>query len=228
MRRKRPWSCASEDRQIATESYDKLVLSPGAPSVHPSLPGIDLPGIFHVRTVPDARAIREWIERGDRLAEEQLCRHPVVGPGDSRGGGWRRLHRARDGGKSDPSRPRGDLGSRGFHVIGPLDPEIACLVEGHMQKHGLKLVLNDGVSGFKQLEAAPLKFRPAPVDSARRCGDSRHRCATRHNPLENPPGLRSASVAASSWTNRCAPAIRIFLRSAMRSRSGISSPGNSP
>ena len=49
---------------MTTESYDKLVLSPGAPSVRPPLPGIDLPGIFQVRTVPDARAIREWIERG--------------------------------------------------------------------------------------------------------------------------------------------------------------------
>ena len=36
--------------QVTTESYDKLVLSPGAPSVRPPLPGIDLPGIFQVRT----------------------------------------------------------------------------------------------------------------------------------------------------------------------------------
>ena len=50
--------------EVTTESYDKLVLSPGAPSVRPPLPGIDLPGIFQVRTVPDVRAIREWIERG--------------------------------------------------------------------------------------------------------------------------------------------------------------------
>lgn len=50
--------------EVSTESYDKLVLSPGALSVRPPLPGIDLPGIFQVRTVPDARAIREWIERG--------------------------------------------------------------------------------------------------------------------------------------------------------------------
>ena len=50
--------------EVTTESYDKLVLSPGAPSVRPPLPGIDLPGIFHVRTVPDVRTIREWIERG--------------------------------------------------------------------------------------------------------------------------------------------------------------------
>ena len=50
--------------EIKTETYDKLVLSPGAPSVKPPLPGIDLPGIFSVRTVPDARKIREWLEKG--------------------------------------------------------------------------------------------------------------------------------------------------------------------
>src|SRR5512136_629491 len=50
--------------EVTTHSYDKLVLSPGAASVRPPLPGIDLPGIFHVRTVPDAREIRTWIERG--------------------------------------------------------------------------------------------------------------------------------------------------------------------
>ncbi|MFI5155431.1 MAG: FAD-dependent oxidoreductase, partial [Chitinophagales bacterium] len=50
--------------EVTTEGYDKLVLSPGAPSIRPPLPGIDLPGIFEVRTVPDARAVREWIEKG--------------------------------------------------------------------------------------------------------------------------------------------------------------------
>ena len=53
-----------ESGKESTESYDKLVLSPGAASVHPPLPGIDLPGIFHVRTVPDVLKIREWIEKG--------------------------------------------------------------------------------------------------------------------------------------------------------------------
>ena len=58
--------------EVTTEPYDKLVLSPGAPSVRPPLPGIDLPGIFHVRTVPDARAIREWIERGHVLPRRDV------------------------------------------------------------------------------------------------------------------------------------------------------------
>ena len=54
-----------ETGEVTTHSYDKLVLSPGAVSFHPPLPGIDLPGIFHVRTVPDAKQIREWVEKGN-------------------------------------------------------------------------------------------------------------------------------------------------------------------
>ena len=44
------------------EKYDVLVLSPGAAAIRPPLPGIDLPGIFTLRTVPDSRKIREWID----------------------------------------------------------------------------------------------------------------------------------------------------------------------
>lgn len=146
---------------ITTETYDKLVLAPGAASVRPQLPGIDLPGIFHVRTVPDTRAIREWLDKGtDFLAGmsnyigiqmvKPVTRAVVIG------GGFIGLETAEN------------LIHRGFEVtliqkgpqlLGPLDPEIACLVEGHMQKHGLKLVLNDGVSGFKQLEGGAVEVQ---------------------------------------------------------------------
>ena len=44
------------------EPYDQLVLSPGAAPIRPPWPGIDLPGIFTLRTVPDSREIRNWIE----------------------------------------------------------------------------------------------------------------------------------------------------------------------
>jgi len=43
------------------ERYDVLVLSPGAAPIRPLLPGVDLPGIFAVRTIPDSRRIRSWI-----------------------------------------------------------------------------------------------------------------------------------------------------------------------
>jgi NADPH-dependent 2,4-dienoyl-CoA reductase/sulfur reductase-like enzyme/rhodanese-related sulfurtransferase len=147
--------------EVTTESYDKLVLSPGAASVHPPLPGIDLPGIFHVRTVPDARTIREWIEKGTTFLAgmynysgiqmvKPVRRAVVVG------GGFIGLETAEN------------LVHAGFdvtliqkpdHVLSPLDPEIACLVQGHVRKHGVKVIANDGVVGFKQLDGGALEVQ---------------------------------------------------------------------
>ncbi len=45
-----------------TDSYDTLVLATGARSVVPPVPGTDLPGVFALRNVADAVAIREWLE----------------------------------------------------------------------------------------------------------------------------------------------------------------------
>lgn len=38
-------------------SYDALVLAPGAAAIKPPLPGVDLPGIFQMKTVPDRWAV---------------------------------------------------------------------------------------------------------------------------------------------------------------------------
>jgi NADPH-dependent 2,4-dienoyl-CoA reductase/sulfur reductase-like enzyme/rhodanese-related sulfurtransferase len=138
--------------QVTTEKYDKLVLSPGAAPIRPPLPGIDLPGIFSVRTVPDAREIREWIEQGlSDLTEE----HTSTGfqPLDKTkravvvGGGYIGLEMAEN------------LAHRGLEVtivemldqvMAPLDPECARLVERHLEKNGVRLALNDAVAGFKK------------------------------------------------------------------------------
>ena len=110
--------------EVTTESYDKLVLSPGAPSVRPPLPGIDLPGIFQVRTVPDARAIREWIERGTTFlaGHVQLLGHPVREADAAGRGDRRRLHRPRDGGEPGPCRVRGDARRDARSGPGPARP----------------------------------------------------------------------------------------------------------
>jgi len=141
-----------ETGELSVESYDKLVLSPGAQSVRPPLPGIDLPGIFHVRTVPDARQIREWLERGsaflagmDRYSGFQTLRpktRAVV-----IGGGFIGLETAEN------LVHRGfevTLIQRGDQVMGPLDQEMARVVAGYLEQHGVRMMLNDGVSGFKQ------------------------------------------------------------------------------
>jgi NADPH-dependent 2,4-dienoyl-CoA reductase/sulfur reductase-like enzyme/rhodanese-related sulfurtransferase len=145
--------------EVTTESYDKLVLSPGAPSVRPPLPGIDLPGIFPVRTVPDAREIREWIERGTsflagmgRYSGFQIARPPmravVVG------GGFIGLEMAEN------------LTQRGFEVtvveladqiLAPLDPEYGRIVADFLERHGVHVALSDGVERFDQSEDGSLE-----------------------------------------------------------------------
>ena len=147
--------------EVTTEHYDKLVLSPGAPSVRPPLPGIDLPGIFQVRTVPDVRAIREWIERGTTFLAGmynysgiQFVKPPkravVIG------GGFIGLETAEN------------LMHLGFEVtlvemldqvLAPLDREFARLVQEYLKRHGLHLALNDGVAAFKQLEGGVLEVQ---------------------------------------------------------------------
>ena len=87
--------------EVTTESYDKLVLSPGAAPIRPPLPGIDLPGIFSVRTVPDARTHPRVA--GSRRGRQD--RHGLVHgvpdrhEAEARGRGRRRVHRPRDGGE---------------------------------------------------------------------------------------------------------------------------------
>ncbi|MGE5360988.1 MAG: FAD-dependent oxidoreductase [Bacteroidales bacterium] len=146
---------------VTTESYDKLVLSPGAPSVHPPLPGIDLPGIFHVRTVPDVKKIREWVERGTSFLAGMFSYSGMQFVKPTRravvvGGGFIGLETAEN------------LVHVGFDVtlvqkldqlLAPLDPELARLVEEHMKKHGVHLVLGDGVAGFKQLDEGAIEVQ---------------------------------------------------------------------
>jgi NADPH-dependent 2,4-dienoyl-CoA reductase/sulfur reductase-like enzyme/rhodanese-related sulfurtransferase len=144
--------------EVTTESYDKLVLAPGAVSVRPPLPGIDLPGIFQVRTVPDVRSIREWIAGGtDFLAGLfnysgiQFVKPPrravVIG------GGFIGLETAEN------------LVHAGFEVtlvemldqlLAPMDREFARLIEEHLKRNGVQLALGDGVAGFKPLDGGAL------------------------------------------------------------------------
>ena len=147
--------------KITTETYDKLVLAPGAPSVRPPLPGIDLPGIFQVRTVPDVRTIREWIEKGTEFLAGMYnysgmqfvrpARRAVV-----IGGGFIGLETAEN------------LIHAGFdvtlvemldQVLAPLDPEFARLVEEHLKRHGVHLALDDGVAGFEQRDGGVLEVQ---------------------------------------------------------------------
>jgi NADPH-dependent 2,4-dienoyl-CoA reductase/sulfur reductase-like enzyme/rhodanese-related sulfurtransferase len=141
-----------------TESYDQLMLSPGAKSVRPPLPGIDLPGIFHVRTVPDARTINEWIEKGNPFLAGM---HAYSGFQTLRpktravvvGGGFIGIETAEN------LIHRGfevTLLQRGNQVMGPLDVENARVLEAHLIKHGVKVIFS-GATGFKKTKKSDLE-----------------------------------------------------------------------
>ncbi|MGC9327542.1 MAG: NAD(P)/FAD-dependent oxidoreductase, partial [Candidatus Hinthialibacter sp.] len=50
--------------QSLTAPYDALVIATGASPIVPPLPGVDLPGVFAVRTIPDAEAMRTMLDAG--------------------------------------------------------------------------------------------------------------------------------------------------------------------
>jgi NADPH-dependent 2,4-dienoyl-CoA reductase/sulfur reductase-like enzyme/rhodanese-related sulfurtransferase len=145
--------------KVTTEKYDKLVLSPGAAPIRPPLPGIELPGIFSVRTVPDARHMREWLDRdaGDRSGMNSYTGYQTVTKPRRAvvvGGGFIGLEMVEN------------LVHRGLEVtlveklnqvMPPLDPEMARLVERYMVKHGVRLELNDGVAGFQKVKDGSLE-----------------------------------------------------------------------
>jgi NADPH-dependent 2,4-dienoyl-CoA reductase/sulfur reductase-like enzyme/rhodanese-related sulfurtransferase len=127
--------------QVYRERYDALVLAPGASPLRPPLPGIDLPGIFALRTIPDSRRIRNWI------VEHQVKQAVIVG------GGFIGLEMAEN------------LVKRGIavtllemlpQVMPPLDPEMVTPVHDRLMAHGVQLRLGDGVTGFEQTSEGTL------------------------------------------------------------------------
>jgi len=149
--------------EVTTERYDKLVLSPGAAPIRPPLPGIDLPGIFGVRTVPDASQIRDWIDErrgrasgmdtysGFQTLKRQL-RAVVVG------GGFIGIETAENlvGIGFEVT-----LLQRGAQIMSPLDPEMARYVERHLDKHGVQVKLNAAASEFRQAADGSLEVLTA-------------------------------------------------------------------
>lgn len=121
-----------EDRD---EQWDRLVLAPGAAPVRPALPGLELPGVFSLRTIPDARRIRAWLDESPR-------RHAVVV-----GGGFIGLEMAEN------------LRERGLEVtileklpqlMPPLDREMAAFVAEHVRGKGVEVRLETGLAGIAQ------------------------------------------------------------------------------
>ena len=117
------------------ESYDKLLLSPGAKPTQPRFPGADSDRLFTLRTVEDTLRIRAYID-------EHHPRSAVLA-----GGGFIGLELAEN------LRELGmdvTIVQKPMHLMTPFDPDMAALIHGEMRQHGVKLALGHTVEGFAQ------------------------------------------------------------------------------
>ncbi len=124
------------------EPYDALILSTGAKAIRPPLPGIDLPGIFVLRTIPDSRKIRDALQTATRAV--------IVG------GGFVGLEMAEN------LRHRGlevTLIEMANQVMPPIDPEMAVMIANRLEKNGVQLCLDTSVESFAKNEKGSLTVK---------------------------------------------------------------------
>lgn len=119
-----------------TESYDYLILSPGAKPITPDIPGLsEARNVFTLRNIPDTDRIKQYVD------EVQPKEAVIVG------GGFIGLEMAEN------------LADRGVQVtviemanqvMAPLDYEMAAIVQSHLKEKGVRLILEDGLKEFHE------------------------------------------------------------------------------
>ena len=132
----------SAEQGTYEESYDALLLAPGAKPIKPPIPGIAHERILTLRTVPDADALQ-------KLASDyaDTGRAVVVG------GGFIGVEAAEN------LRERGlsvTLVEAAPHILAPFDTDMVKRAEQELNEHGIGLVLKNGVARFEEAQDAPL------------------------------------------------------------------------
>lgn len=122
--------------EVYTESYDKLVLSPGAEPLRPRIEGIDSPKIFTLRNVPDTDAIKGFLQQTNPK------KAVVVG------GGFIGLEMAENLHEAGVQVTVIEMADQ---VMAPLDFSMAAMVHQHLTSKGVTLLLGDGVKKFETL-----------------------------------------------------------------------------
>ena len=121
------------DGKEYVESYDKLLLSPGASPVVPPLEGIDSKGIFTLRNVSDTDRIKAY------MAEHKVKRAVIVG------GGFIGLEMAENLKHAGAQVAVVEMANQ---VMAPIDFSMAALVHEHLQQQDVRLYLEQAVEGF--------------------------------------------------------------------------------
>lgn len=130
---------SNEEKGEYEESYDYLVLSPGARAIKPNIEGINHQKIFTLRNIPDTDNIKAYVDKKGVKSAVVI------------GGGYVGVEMAEN------------LKRRGLevtiveaapHIMAPLDTDIVSIVEKEILDRGVHLILNDGVKAFKDLDGS--------------------------------------------------------------------------
>lgn len=117
------------------ESYDKLILSPGAKPTQPKVSGLGLDKVFTLRTVEDTFRIKKYVT-------ENAPKSAILA-----GGGFIGIELAEN------LRELGldvTIVQRPKQLMNPFDPDMASFIHNEMRKHGVKLHLGRTVEGFEE------------------------------------------------------------------------------
>ncbi|MDP4269698.1 MAG: FAD-dependent oxidoreductase [Bacteroidota bacterium] len=123
-----------DNEEVYTETYDKLILSPGAEPVRPPLRGIDLNGILTLRNVPDTDRIKNYIR------DNKVKTAVVVGAGFIGLEMAENLHQLGI---------KVSIVEMAPQVMTPIDFPMAAIVHHHLSSHGVELFLNEAVEAFE-------------------------------------------------------------------------------
>lgn len=121
------------------ESYDALLLSPGAKPIKPPIPGMDNKKIFTLRNIADTDRIKEQVDR------ENVRRATIIG------GGFIGIEMAEN------LKERGlevTLVEAAPHILAPFDSDMVTILEKELVENGIRLLLNDGVKAFQEDDTA--------------------------------------------------------------------------
>ena len=127
----------SKARGTYEESYDYIVLSPGAKAIKPNIEGINNKRIFTLRNIPDTDNIKAYVDK------KGINTAVIIG------GGFVGVEMAEN------------LKERGLnvtiveaapHIMAPFDTDMVLSVEKEISDNGVGIILNDGVKSFKDNE----------------------------------------------------------------------------
>jgi CoA-disulfide reductase len=124
-----------QSNEVYEESYDTLILSPGARPIVPNIEGLaDAKNVFTLRNIPDTDKIKSFVD------DQKPQRAVVIG------GGFIGLEMAENLAERGVKVTVVELGKQ---VMAPIDYEMASIIHSHLIDKGVDLVLEDGVKAFK-------------------------------------------------------------------------------